>query len=479
MQISDAEIRYLAYNWFRNSDGADQTVVGGVSLGETIASTLWCGFASIAHFYQQFSTSSQTDLSINLPSDSSRLMERVAAVFFETTSTAPAIGNYPCDELLVHKMHVPIAPLSSIFRFVQRPFRFWIRRKRTLVVPHAFTKQALRKNGESLEIFRKSIFLGAAPRLKKKFIRDGETIFGQGLVDSFSYRRFVETLKRQNADWDRALIDLCVAYAEEVYVEMRPHMIACFALYSDLLENYKPDVCVLPPDSFPIFVIMHQVCRMREIRSLSYVDGYPLIIFWPIARDQLGEDWIVDHVAAYDLEHKDAILKLGFPESRILLAESPFSKLQIRNTVVYDFIIMSWFANCFSMDSDHTSPVVTMKSVLDVVISRGAKSIAIKIKSGDEKRYVIPLIKDLPISVDILEGNFYEHVNKTKAVIGGISTAWKECACAEIPYFVFEPYANGYSDEWINRSLVVKIHNVARTPDELKRLITEGDLQDG
>ena len=155
MRISDTEIRYLAYNWFRNSDGTDQTVVDGVSLGETIASTLWCGFASIAHYYHLFGTSSQTDGSINLPSDSSRVMKRVAAIFFKTTSTAPAIGNYPHDELLMHKKHVPSAPLSSIFRFVQRPFRFWIRRKKTLVIPHAFTKEAFRKNGESLEIFIK------------------------------------------------------------------------------------------------------------------------------------------------------------------------------------------------------------------------------------------------------------------------------------------------------------------------------------
>lgn len=81
MEISDTEIRCLAYNWFRNSDGVDQTVVDGISLGETIASTLWCGFASIAHYYQEFSTASQTDEGINLPSDSSRLMTRVASVF--------------------------------------------------------------------------------------------------------------------------------------------------------------------------------------------------------------------------------------------------------------------------------------------------------------------------------------------------------------------------------------------------------------
>lgn len=479
MEISDTEIRCLAYNWFRNSDGVDQTVVDGISIGETIASTLWCGFVSIAHYYQEFSTASQTDESINLPSDSSRLMTRVASIFFKVTSTAPPIQNYQCDEFLMYAIHVPKAPLASIFRSAQRPFRFWIRRRNTLVIPHAFTKQSFRKKTESLEMYRKSILRGAAPRLKRKFVIDGETIFGLEMINHFSYRNFAETLRRHNADWDSKLIELCVAYAKDAYREMRQHLIDCFALYRDLFENYKPKICVLPSDSFPSFVIAYQICRMHGIGTLSYVDGYPVIAVWPIARDEMGKNWIVDQVAAYDADHRESILKLGFPESRILLAESPFGKLQIRNMVVYDFIIMSWFANSFSMGSDHTSPVTTMNSALDVVISKGAKSIAIKIKSVDEKRYIIPLIKDLPIPVDILDGNFYEHVTKARAVIGGISTALKECAYAQIPYFVFEPRGNGYSDELINRSLVVKIQNVARTPDELKRLISEGDLHDG
>ena len=40
MQISDSDVRYLAYNYYRDSNGEDQSVVDGVSIGETLACVL-------------------------------------------------------------------------------------------------------------------------------------------------------------------------------------------------------------------------------------------------------------------------------------------------------------------------------------------------------------------------------------------------------------------------------------------------------
>ena len=77
--------------------------------------------------------------------------------------------------------------------------------------------------------------------------------------------------------------------------------------------------------------------------------------------------------------------------------------------------------------------------------------------------------------MEILEGKFYEHVNKAKAVVGGISTAVAECAIAGVPYFIFEPHENGYSDELIDKSLVIQLKKIARTPHELRILIAAGE----
>ena len=115
-----------------------------------------------------------------------------------------------------------------------------------------------------------------------------------------------------------------------------------------------------------------------------------------------------------------------------------------------------------------------MKAVLEVVTKVGAKSIGIKIKTIKERKYIEPLIKNLHIPVEILEGPFNSHVNKASAIIGGISTAIAESTIAGIPYFVFEPPEQGYTDELINKSQVIKLERVARTKHQLENLIIKG-----
>ena len=165
----------------------------------------------------------------------------------------------------------------------------------------------------------------------------------------------------------------------------------------------------------------------------------------------------------------------GFPEERIFLVEPPFAKLLKKNNTKYDFIIMSWFANCLNIHGDHLSPVSTMRSALKIAVDSGAQSIGIKIKSPLEKKYILPLLIDIPITVEILEGRFFKHVLKAKAIIGGISTAVAESAIAGVPYFIFEPHENGYSDELIDKSLVIQLKKIARTPHELRSLIAAGE----
>jgi len=475
MQIRDSDVRYLAYNYYRNSNGEDQSVVDGVSIGETLACVLWQGLVSIVHYYEEFKHEGPITSAISLPADSSKLRTRVASLFYIVRTTDPPIGQYQNDEDYLKYSNLPIAPFVHFFRIVQRPFRFWIRRRNVLYLANWTMHHVARSRRDSIELFRKSLFKGAAPIFKRKFLHQGELIFNVEAMTFFSKKQFVETLSRQGAIWDEAVVDLCVVYARELYKEMRPNLIKCFALYSDLLENYNPRICCLPADSFPDWLIVYQICRNRGIGTRSFVDGYPVTNLWPIARDKTGNGWLVDEVAAYGSAHKEMILNLGFPEERVFLVEPPFAKLLKKNDTKYDLIIMSWFANCLTIHGDHLSPVSTMKSALKIAVDSGAQSIGIKIKTKEERKYIEPIVRDLPISVEILEGRFYEHVNKAKAVVGGISTAVAESAIAGVPYFIFEPHENGYSDELIDKSLVIQLKKIARTPDQLGRLIEAGE----
>ena len=475
MQIRDSDVRYLAYNYYRDSNGKDQSVVDGVSIGETLACVLWQGLVSIVHYYQEFKHAGPTTSAMNLPADSSKLRIRVASQFYIVRTTDPPIGQYQNDEDYLKYSNLPIAPFVHFFRIAQLPFRSWIRRRNVLYLANWTMHHVARSRQDSIELFRKSLFKGAAPVLKKKFVLQGELIFNEDAKLLFTRSQFVEALSRQGAMWDETLVDLCVGYANEMYTKMRPNLIKCFALYSDLLENYKPRFCCLPVDSFPDWLIVYQICRNRGVGTKSFVDGYPVTNLWPIARDIEGSGWLVDEVAAYGQAHKQMILKLGFPEEKVFLVQPPFAKLIEKNKPKYDFIIMSWFANCLTIHGDHLSPVSTMRSVLRVAVDCGAETIAIKIKSRAEKEYLLPLLNEISISVDILEGRFFEHVTKARAIIGGVSTAVAESTIAGIPYFIYEPPNNGYSDELINDSSVIQLKKIARTPQELKDLISAGE----
>ena len=81
---------------------------------------------------------------------------------------------------------------------------------------------------------------------------------------------------------------------------------------------------------------------------------------------------------------------------------------------------------------------------------------------------------DLDYTIDCLNGYFHEHVLKAKCIVGQMSTAVIETVYHGIPYYIYEPYENGRPDEMLNSSKIFSLDTIARTPEQLKRLISEG-----
>ena len=475
MDPKDDHIKYLSFNWFRDNTKHDISISNGISLGETLAPVFWQELSSIARYYLEFKEVVKDQNEIILPEDASRLRRHVAKVSVGDVSYGPRVNQYQNDEVEFGKRDLPVAPLARLFRAVQISSRLLSRHRKTLFISTWVTRGIARENKHSFVLFRKSLLRGAAPIYKSKYIGLGKNVFPATIDEYISVAVVEATLLKIDVTWEKALVELCVEHARKRYTEMREDLIRNFALYTDLLKNYEIDICYLPEDSIPSWSILVQICKLSGIKSRIFTDGYSIVPFAPLGRDETGDGWLVDEVAAYGNAHKEMVVSLGFPEKQIFVIDPPFAKLQVNNFAKYDFIVMSWFANCLSISGDHLSPISTMMSALDVVVRAGAKSVGIKIKTQEERKYIEPLVKELPISVEILEGRFYEHVNKAKAVVGGISTAVAECAIAGVPYFIFEPHENGYSDELIDKSLVIQLEKIARTPDQLGRLIEAGE----
>ena len=75
------------------------------------------------------------------------------------------------------------------------------------------------------------------------------------------------------------------------------------------------------------------------------------------------------------------------------------------------------------------------------------------------------------MKIKILKDDFHKYINCTKMFIGGISTGILEAKYNGTPYYIYEPYENGKTDEIINSSKIYSLKSVARDINQLKNMI--------
>ena len=108
----------------------------------------------------------------------------------------------------------------------------------------------------------------------------------------------------------------------------------------------------------------------------------------------------------------------------------------------------------------------------------GFEKIALKIKPDTENinyelKFLKKLIDENNYSCEILTGNILNYINKTKNVIGGVSTSVWESLYLNIPYYIYEPKDMGLLNYQINNSILFNNKNVCRDLITLKKNILE------
>ena len=146
-----------------------------------------------------------------------------------------------------------------------------------------------------------------------------------------------------------------------------------------------------------------------------------------------------------------------------------------RSSIDLDIIIMTWSQVNINVSALPDSPARTLYKALSVAGVECSGLIGIKLKSLIERRYVEAVVEELGLTqrVKILEGKFVDYVLSTPLVVGGLSTTAAECAIHGVPYVIFEPRENGYSDDIFGLDSPVSIETVARDEADLVRLIRD------
>ena len=135
---------------------------------------------------------------------------------------------------------------------------------------------------------------------------------------------------------------------------------------------------------------------------------------------------------------------------------------------------MTAIPNHYNPVANIESPKETLRIALDVALQNTDMRIGIKLKdSRIEDQFVRQVISDLAANdrVDVLVGTFSEHVPKAEFIIGGISTAVAESMMASVPYLIFEPVSNGYSDEFLFNSTTLSTASIARDKASLIQMV--------
>ena len=283
-------------------------------------------------------------------------------------------------------------------------------------------------------------------------------------------------MELQNISWSQELIGICSSYILTIYGESKETILLTCAIWGELLDFYEPLDVSLPADDFFDSIILYQMCRLHSIKTKRYLDGYNCLPIGAPLRSINGDDLLTDTVIAYGMADQKRLIALGVPLDRIERINPPFLNDFIlgEHSQNFDFIVCTLLPCVLNPQTDYFSPPNSLREVLRCLLDMGFMKIAIKVKATPEIKYVQEVIDELGINLEILEGRMCDHLSKTKALIGGVSTALVESEYLGIPYYVYEPAANGYLDEWFNGSFVVSRETIARNPDELRDLISKG-----
>jgi len=474
LQAEQAE--YLSLNWYRDADGKDITVLNNVSIGATLSYVVRATSSAILRYHHLYSQSFENGKGIQLPIDASDLEEQVARNFGVVSRCLPALEvPRTIDQALLQRDDLAIPYLARAVRICQRLLIRTIRHRSHLYLTDWTTAVRSRRDSQGLVLYRKSLTKSAIPRSSKRYRRSAQNTFPREIDKWISTRAFTECLSKIGAQWDDYILETLSIYMANSYQKVREQLTEITAQWTEMLDFYQPLRVALPADCSENWIIMYQLCRVRGIETTLFTDGYNPVPQWPVLRTEDNSDWLATRVAAFGTGHKEMVSSLGFPEERIDLIDPPFlsnKKSTNKRVGFFDAVVLTWSIYQCSPRADVTSPRRTLKSVLETLRKRGFTQVAVKVRYSGELAYVRSVIKELNMSVEVLQGRLVAYLDSTDIFIGGISGAFAEVTGHGATYILFEPDENGYTDHMISQSPVIERGLVARNEFELNNLLT-------
>lgn len=484
----DDAINFLSFNWHRDEEGRDLCIDEGLSIAEVFSTGLWINIAGICREYFALKYWCNRYDCVYISRNESPKFLEMAKKFGNRVQVYDPLHRQisPLISLNNRVLNIPRIDWRAHFlRFIQTPFLRLFYGKALALNDWSLSLFAARQAGWICENSRLP-WKGAYSRtLPLKCFLDAERRVPQGFQVMFAADSLIDALCRINVHWDHDLVELISDTMVDRYRLYRAYFVSSVAMYHDLLDSYQPSELVITSELYEPYLIAAQLARHKGIKISWLVDGYPVVPYSKhIGKTHFGPA-MFDRIYTVGCQHQKTLLK-NKPDIQELVSVFPpildMHNLHEKVEKRYDAIIMTWIANDLNVDGRNGFRPNTLMEALRVSMEVGLKRLAIKIKHRSEKEWLLPVLKKAGYidKVTILEGRFSDHVTYAHRVIGGISSAVGETAYHGIPYYVYEPVANGYSAEQIASAVILTKGGVARTPVELGELLVrpEGSVVD-
>jgi hypothetical protein len=484
----DDAIDFLSFNWHRDEEGRDICAIDKVSMADAFSAGLWITVAGMCREYFALKYWCERYDCVYVSCNEPPKFLEAAKKFGHRVQIYDPVHRRPSPlySFTERVLDVQsIAQRGNFLRKLQTPFLKWLRNKTLTLGEWTTVNFAARRPGW-IGVDSRWPWKGAYLRkVPCKCTLDAERLVPQNFHAMFAPPQLIGVLRRIEVRWDDELIELLSWVMTERYRLYRAYFVSVLALYQDMLDSYRPTELVVASEFYEPYLIAAQLARARGVKVSWLVDGYPVVaIPKRIGKVVCGVS-MFDRVYAAGCQHQCRLLKDRLETQEIVTISPPILDMHNVHDKVekrFDAIIMTWIPNDLTLDGRNGSRPNILLDAIRAALDSGLEKLAIKIKHHTEKEWLVPVLERAGYidKVTLLEGRFADHVAYAHRVIGGISSAVGETAYHGIPYYIYEPLANGYSAELIASAAVIAMGGVARTPAELYELLkrSEGSVVD-
>ena len=484
---SENDVDWFCHNWYRDVAGMDLTLLEGISYGQALTGCLKIAVASAVRDHLALTQIKNDATQIVLPANCPQIFGEVARTVFQKVEICKSDNKVSDGASLEERILRDY--LSFKIKYIPTVFIRCVREAQKILFPSTrHVDRLVFGDWTNLGIKHDNVNTLWTNHYRNirscAFVAEPKNRELERFKSSFPYNEVYGKINLRGV-LDRHLTEISATLRLAItnvvlrILDVNTPWIAYYQLQiCELFDTYKPSSIELPAELFEPFAVALMIANQRSIAATLMLDGHDSSgLNVPVLRNESKSELRFSRFVVFSQDQANTAKKLGINESMLIRRESllwrRYGDSENRHKK-YGFIIMTVIPNHYNPVANIESPKETLRLALDVALQNTDKRIGIKLKDRRiEEPFVQKVISDLVANdrVDVLVGTFSEHVHKAEFIIGGISTAVAESMMASVPYLIFEPVSNGYSDEFLFNSTTLSTASIARDKASLIQMV--------